>query len=156
MPVFVIFDYRGTMANLKNCVLKISSNVINLDDGGKPDGAPEKDELLVDAALKTDSDVTRISYKEARDGSSVFCEIEIKKSAVTVRRRGDVSCDMLFSVGKAYKSLYSVPPFSFDMEINTLRIENEFDKDGGSLTLLYEMTVGGAKKRCRMKIQKKN
>ena len=152
MPVFVIFDYRGIMANSNSCNLKITSHVINLDDNGKPDGSPEKDELSLTGSIAVDKGATTITYKEEREGSSVLCEITIKKDSVIVRRRGDVSSDMLFSVGKPYKTLYNVPPFSFDMEINTLRIENDFEEFSGSLSLLYEMTVGGAKKRCRMKI----
>ncbi len=144
------------MANSKNCILKITSNVINLDEGGKPDGAPEKDELCVTGSVQTDKSSTVLSYKETRDGSSVFCEITVKNDTVEVRRRGDVSCDMLFSKGKKYETLYKVPPFSFDMEIYTLRIENNIDAENGALSLLYDMTVGGAKKRCRMKILRKD
>ncbi len=140
------------MANSKNCIFKITSNVINLDEGGKPDGAPEKDELCVTGTIRTDKSSTVLSYKETREGSSVVCEITAKNGSVEVKRRGDVSCDMLFSAGKKYETLYKVPPFSFDMKIYTVRIENNIDTENGALSLLYDMTVGGAKKRCRMKI----
>ena len=140
------------MANSKNCILKITSNVINLDESGKPDGASEKDELCVTGSKKTEKGVTTLSYEEKREDSSVLCEIEITEDKVKVKRRGDVSCDMLFSLEKKHKTIYNVPPFSFDMEISTVRIENTLGEDGGILTLLYDMTVGGAKKRCRMKI----
>ena len=140
------------MANTKTCILKITSNVINLDESGKPDGAPEKDELTVTGSLKTEKTITTVSYKEVIDGSSVLCEITASGENVTVRRRGDVSCDMLFLQGKKYETIYKVPPFSFDMEINTVRIDNSISEKNGVLSLLYDMTVGGAKKRCRMKI----
>lgn len=140
------------MANTKTCILKITSNVINLDESGKPDGAPEKDEFSVTGSLKTEKATTTVSYKEARDGSSVLCEITASGENVTVRRRGDVSCDMLFSQGEKYETIYKVPPFSFDMEINTVRIDNSISEKNGVLSLIYDMTVGGAKKRCRMKI----
>lgn len=142
------------MASSNNCILKITSHVINFDENGKPDGTPEKDELLLNGTITKTKDNTSLSYKEERDGSSVFCEIQIKGETVTVKRRGAVSCDMIFTVGKTYKTLYNVPPFSFDMEITASRIENSINTETGALTLFYDMTVGGAKKRCRMKIQR--
>ena len=144
------------MANTKKCIFKITSNVINLDENGKPDGAPEKDEFSAEGSLKTDKNITVLSYKEIREGSSVSCEITVKDATVSVRRRGDVSCDMVFSAGKTHETLYRVPPFSFDMTIDTVRIENGISEENGSLSLLYDMTVGGAKKRCRMKITRKD
>ena len=156
MPVFVIFDYRGIMSEEKNCNLKITSNVLNLDENEKPDGAPEKDELCALGEIKTEKGKTTLSYKEKRDGAAVLCEIVATGDSVTVRRRGDVVCDMLFSPQKSYKTLYNVPPFSFDMEIYTVRIENSINEESGSLSLIYNMTVGGAKKRCRMKIKRED
>ena len=144
------------MANTKKCIFKITSNVINLDENGKPDGAPEKDEFSVAGSLKTEKGATTLSYKETREGSSVLCEITVKESSVEVKRRGDVSCDMVFSAGKTYETLYQVPPFSFDMTIDTVRIENTIGEENGILSLLYDMTVGGAKKRCRMKIKRED
>lgn len=144
------------MANTKKCIFKITSNVINLDENGKPDGVPEKDEFSAEGSLKTEKGATTLAYKETREGSSVLCEITVKESSVEVRRRGDVSCDMVFSAGKTYETLYQVPPFSFDMTIDTVRIENGISEENGSLSLLYDMTVGGAKKRCRMKITRKD
>lgn len=144
------------MASSKNCVLKITSNVINLDECGKPDGAPEKDELRVTGSVKSEKGAITLSYKETREGASVLSELVISGDTVKVKRRGDVVSDMLFSEGKKHETLYQVPPFSFDMEIYTVRIENSIDSESGTLTLLYDMTVGGAKKRCRMKISRED
>lgn len=140
------------MAKLLNRVFKITSNVINLDESGQADGAVEKDEFSVAGTFKTEDGITTLSYKEVREGSSVSCEIRAKENEVKVMRRGDVICDLLFSLTKTHKSIYQVPPFSFDMEISTLRIENNLNTDGGTLALFYNMQVGGAQKRCRMKI----
>jgi uncharacterized beta-barrel protein YwiB (DUF1934 family) len=144
------------MAKLLNCVFKITSNVINLDESGKPDGDIENDEFSVSGTLKTESGVTTIKYKEERDGAKILCEISADGDEVKVARRGDVVCDMIFSLEKTHKSLYRIPPFSFDMEISTSRIENTIEKSGGTLSLFYSMNVGGAKKRCRMKIERKD
>ncbi len=144
------------MSNLSECVFKITSNVINLDEKGRPDGDVEKDEFVATGTLKLDGNAVALSYKEKREGSSVSCDISVKDGDVTVSRRGDVVCDMLFSLGKTHKSTYTVPPFSFDMEIDTVKIDNTLAKEGGALSLLYNMNIGGAQKRCRMKIERKN
>ncbi len=140
------------MANFSNCVLKITSNIINLDEKGLPEGDLEKDEFTVSGLIKTENGAVILSYKEKREGALISCNVTAKGRAVEVSRRGDVVCDMLFSVGKTHKTIYKAPPFSFDMEINTLRVENNIQNERGSLSLFYTMTIGGAQKRCRMKI----
>ena len=59
---------------------------------------------------------------------------------------------MLFSVEKTHKSIYKVPPFSFDMTIETLRLTSTLSDMGGEINLLYRMTVGGAVRKTKMKI----
>ena len=86
------------MAKLLNCVFKITSNVINLDESGKPDGDIENDEFSVLGTLKTESRVTTLKYKEERDGAKILCEISADGDEVKVARRGDVVCDMIFSI----------------------------------------------------------
>ena len=138
------------MTGLSSCVFKITSHVINLDENGKPDGEIEKDEFTAKGKVGRREGTTLLSYEEKRDGASVSCEILIKDDEVKVLRRGDVISEMVFAVGKTHESVYRVPPFSFDMKISTSRIEN----DEASLALFYEMSVGGAEKRCRMKIER--
>ncbi|MBQ7332725.1 MAG: DUF1934 domain-containing protein [Clostridia bacterium] len=140
------------MTNFANCVLKITSNIINLDENGSPDGALEKDEFTASGLIKTENGAVILSYKEKREGALISCSVTAKGEAVEVSRRGDVVCDMIFSVGKTHKTIYKSPPFSFDMEINTLKLENNIKNGSGSLSLFYTMTIGGAQKRCRMKI----
>jgi len=144
------------MAENKKCVFKITSHVINLDESGKSSGDVEKDELEAAGFIKTEDGKALISYEERREGARVLCEILVDGESVRVKRRGDVICDMLFSPQKAFKGLYEAPPFSFDMEISTLKIENSIEKPFGSLSLFYVMNIGGAGKRCRMKITRKD
>ena len=140
------------MANFKNCTFKITSHVINLDENGSPDGNVENDDFTVCGLIKTESGCTTLSYEERREDAKILCEISAKKDRVEVRRRKDVACDMLFLPNATHKCIYKVPPFSFDMEIKTSRIENTIENPGGALTLFYSMIIGGAEKRCRMKI----
>ena len=46
-----------------------------------------------------------------------------------------------------------MPPYSFDTDIYTRRIRNSLSLSGGELTLIYDMTIGGAKKKTTMKIK---
>ena len=144
------------MAKIKECIFKINSNVINLDTAGLPDGESEKDEFKVRGFVKDENGEITISYVEKREESSVSCDVTVKENSVEVKRRGDVFCDMIFTVGKTHKTVYKVPPFSFDMEIRALRVESNIQKEGGSISLLYLTNIGGAEKRCRMKISRED
>ena len=142
------------MANSKACTLKITSNVINLGEDGHPEGEIEKDEFTAQGFIKTDCGITELSYKEAREGAKILCEVKVKNGSIEVKRRGDVVCDMVFVAEKTHKPVYRVPPFSFDMEILTSRVESTIENVGGAISLFYTMKIGGAEKRCRMKISR--
>jgi len=144
------------MAKIKECIFKITSNVINLDDSGLPEGDSEKDEFRVSGFVKSENGTVTLSYVEKRNGAAVSCDVKVSPEKVEVQRRGDVSCDMIFTVGKTHESVYKVPPFSFDMKITALRIDSSIEKEDGSLSLLYLMNIGGAEKRCRMKIARED
>ena len=70
-----------------------------------------------------------------------------------VKREGGVEYEFIFREGETTSSLYSVPPYSFDTEIYTGKIRSSLTEEGGEISLLYYMTIGGAKKRTRMKIK---
>ena len=60
---------------------------------------------------------------------------------------------MLFEEGLAHKSVYTVEPYSFDVEIATRKIRNNMTRDSGMLDIHYSMKIGGADKAVRMKIE---
>ena len=60
---------------------------------------------------------------------------------------------MLFREGYTDKSLYQVPPYSFDAVIYTKKIRSTLTKDGGRVDIFYRMTLGGAEKNVRMRIE---
>lgn len=95
----------------------------------------------------------RISYKiTGEDGNKTETAIELFDGAVRLLRHGAIESNMLFEVGVEHRSLYKIPPFSFDLTVNTSRIENSFSSLGGTLTLEYSMTVGGAERKCSMTV----
>ena len=58
---------------------------------------------------------------------------------------------MIFAEKETTKTIYSIPPFSFDAEIYTRKIRSTISSSGGKLELFYSITVGGAKKNTVLK-----
>lgn len=140
------------MGQIKEMKIRVSSLIENLDSAGLPEGDAEKSELSESGFLKLDGDGLTLSYTEKGDSSRVACDIKTSGDTVRVIRSGDVVSEMVFEKGKVHKSVYRVPPFSFDMEIKTLRLENSLGANGGKLTLVYNMILGGQVKKCRLSV----
>jgi len=141
------------MAIIKEKKFKISSVIENMTPSGLVDGETERTEITPDGFLKIGEDATVITYTENTEGGRVATDITLTETTVTVTRRGAVVCDMVFSEGESHKSLYQVPPYSFDTEIYTKKIRNNMTRDGGRIDIFYTMKIGGAEKSVRMKIE---
>ena len=130
--------------------ITVCSSVIN-----EGDPIPERSEESYEGYMKySDRDgVERISYKSVQDGAKTETLIEPRAGTVRLLRKGAIESEMLFEPGKAHSSLYRIPPFSFDMTVKTNRADCSLSPFGGEVLLEYEMTVGGAKKDCFMKIK---
>ena len=95
-----------------------------------------------------------LSYRENTDSGSVFSDILVHESgAVTVRRSGAIDSTLHFDKNEEFNTVYSLPPYKFDMNVKTSKIKNTLSVLGGTLEIAYEMTVGGAKKRVIMTIE---
>ena len=136
---------------MKNVKREIDSIVEDMDDAGLVENSDKTHSSAI-GSMETDGEKITLSYTEKNDDSRVESEIVISEDSVSVKRSGSVKYDFLFSEGKTTSSLYSVPPYSFDTEIYTRRIRDELTSQGGRLTLIYDMTIGGAKKKTRMTI----
>ena len=136
---------------MKNVKIEIDSIVEDMDDAGLVENSDKTHSSAI-GSMETDGEKITLSYTEKNDDSRVESEIVISEDSVSVKRSGSVKYDFLFSEGKTTSSLYSVPPYSFDTEIYTRRIRDELTSQGGRLTLIYDMTIGGAKKKTRMTI----
>lgn len=141
------------MAIIKEKKFKISSVIENLTPSGLVDGEAECTEITPEGFLKITDDEFVITYSENNDSGRVVSDITLTEKTVTVTRRGGVVSDMVFSEGKRHKSLYQVPPYSFDAEIFTKKIRNNMTRDGGRVDIFYTMKIGGADKSVRMKIE---
>ena len=136
----------------KKSKIKITSTVEELDDSGLADSAERSENSLV-GSLAAEDGVLTLSYKESTEGGEVFSRVVTDGRTVVVSRSGALSSEFVFDEKNEHSSIYSVGPYAFDALISTKRIRNSLTEDGGELTLLYEMTVGGAKKRVKMKIE---
>lgn len=140
------------MAYIYDFEYTVHSVIDNLNEVGLPDGDPEISITTVEGFLKRTDDTLLITYAEQADGGKVLTDIEISGESVSLRRRGGVVFDLTFREGETVDTVYSVPPYSFDCTVRTKRIRNGITKDGGELTLLYSMNIGGQEKNVRMKI----
>ena len=140
------------MAIIKEMKFYISSTIDNLTPSGLTDGEPERNDISVEGFYKISDDGYEITYSEQTEGGRVVSDIIITESSVTVKRRGAVDSEMVFSEGLVHKSLYTVSPYSFDAEVLTKRIRSSLTKDGGKIDIFYNMKIGGAEKNARMKI----
>ena len=137
--------------------LKVHSIIENLGDGGLPDGDPEISITTHEGVLQDDGDSLHVIYSEDTDGGRVNCHIICYSDGrVSLSRRGAIVSDLLFAEGEEIRTVYSIPPYRFDMTLVTKKIRKELSLQGGELQLLYSMNVGGQEKRARMKITAKS
>ena len=141
------------MAVIKEKKIKMSSVIENLLPSGLTDGEPERAESVADGFLKISDGEYALSYVEITEGGRVAADIFITDGSVRVKRAGAIESDMLFSEGLSHRSVYGVPPYSFDAEIYTKRIRNEMTRDGGRVDIFYTMKIGGADKKVKMRIE---
>ncbi len=145
------------MSAIKNIKLNIHSHIDNLDDFGIASGAPEINDNEYTGVMRYAKDEIAISYEEVTEGGKIFCDILKKGDKVTVSRRGAIKSVLLFEEGKTYSGSYEIPPYKFDISVKTKRLKSTLREEiinecGGVLDILYSMNIGGAEKRCRMKI----
>ena len=141
------------MAIIKEKKFRISSVIESLSPTGLVEGDPERTEITPDGFLKISDSETVIMYSEQTESGRVVSDIILTENSVTVKRRGAVVSDMVFIEGESHKSLYEVPPYSFDTEIFTKKIRNNMTRDGVRIDIFYSMKMGGADRAVKMKIE---
>ncbi len=140
------------MNSSKRVKLYMRSSIWNLDSEGNREGSAEVSCGEHDAALFSISGKTAVRFTESTEGGKITSEITFSPDCITVKKSGAIESVMVFKAGCDYQSLYSIPPFSFDMKISTKALKC-FESDSGiEATVLYRMEIGGASKSCSMKI----
>ena len=140
------------MAKTLNAKILVHSLIDEMENGRVLEGLPEVNDTEYDATMKIHENAISLSYKEVGEGGTVFYDVLCRKKQVTVSRTGAINSCMVFSEGEIRSSAYEIPPYRFDMTLKTKRLKNTLNESGGVIDILYEMQVGGADKRCRMKM----
>ena len=141
------------MTEIKEKRIIISSVLENLLPSGLCDGESERAQSSGDGFLKITDGEYNITLCENTEGGAVTTDILITDGSIRVKRTGAIASEMVFCEGLLHKSLYGVPPYSFDCEITTRKIRNNLTRDGGRLDIFYDMKIGGAEKRVKMRIE---
>ena len=141
------------MAIIKEKKFYIGSVIENLTPAGLVDGTPEKTDTNPEGFFKISDENFNLSYREESENGPIICDVTVCGGTVTVKRVGAVVSEMVFEEGKTHKSLYSVPPYSFDVEIYTKKIRNSLTRDGGRIDIYYTINIGGADKNVKMRIE---
>lgn len=140
---------------LKKVNLDIESYLENLDEYGMPEGEPETAFSSFIGTMKIFGSEISLSYKEMTENGSVSCSITQCGESVTVRRIGAIASVMVFDIKQPFQTLYSIPPYKFDMLIKTKELTAVLNENGGEINILYDMDIGGMKRSARMKITAK-
>ena len=138
---------------LKKIKLDIESYIENLTDSGVPDGEAEKNKSSYVGTMRIADGAITLSYKEADENGTVSCSIVADGKRATVRRNGSIVSTLVFEENEVFETVYSIPPYKFDMTVRTERLINTLSIFGGMLEIIYSMDVGGAKKNAKMKIE---
>ena len=137
------------MSCFVNVKVKISSVIENLLPSGLCDGECERTSTETVGTLDKRGEIYRIRYSETGEGGEVLSEITVGTDSVRVVRSGALVSDIIFRENFFHKSLYTVPPYSFDMEVLTSKIR----RGDGRLDIFYKMTLGGQDKRVKMTLE---
>lgn len=133
------------------CVNVTVRSVIDNTEGGLPVGDPERTVITAPGSLTDEDGVITVQYAEiGEEGQHTDVTLVRREGGVILSRRGSVVVDLVFEEGEECHTLYSVPPYKFDMTVYTRRIRTTLSGDGGELQLIYDMNVGGQEKRVRL------
>ena len=139
------------MAFIKEGKFSVRSLIEDLDESGL---ATEAEELKSESEgfLRVAEDEILLTYTEGEGEGKSFSQVLIRGETVTVNRRGASESSMVLEVGKKHTSVYKVPPYAFDMEVEARRIRNTVGLSGGRLDLFYLMTIGGQARKVRLTV----
>lgn len=136
--------------------ITVHSVIEELDDAGLPAGEPEINIVTLPVSRRVRGGAERLSYTEEQEGGRIDTAITVSPSgSVRIVRTGAVVWDASFSEGESCRTVYSVPPYSFDCTVTPRRVTLERDGEELTIRLVYSMELGGGKKDVKMRISVK-
>lgn len=96
----------------------------------------------------------RIIYKERANDTDLTTELIFSEGegSLTVTKRGEAECQMLFCESKRSSFIYRLAYASFDAEITTHSLTNTISVSGGEICVSYTLSLGGQSQKISMKI----
>jgi len=131
--------------------IRVESVIDNLGDDGLTESTERCDDTRP-ARIGEDKEKVIALYTEEGQGGRTDTRVTISEGEITVSRTGAITSIFVYKEGEVTESLYRIGSFAFDASIKTRKIRNNLTRPYGSVHILYDMTVGGAKKAVRMKI----
>ena len=118
-------------------------------------GDTEKHVSAVRGVLSENDGTIFLHYPENTEGGRIMTEIQIRGNSVKIRRSGAVISLMEFAPGKKHDFIYSVPPYRFDASIITREVLAPGPGERVTLSLVYDLTLGGETRRMLFCISEK-
>ena len=140
------------MPKIEEIKLKIESVIENIGPSGLPEGDAERTVTEADGFIHYTDGGILLTYSEHTDNGDVFSDISYSDGTVLVKRRGALISEMLFKEGVEHSSVYEILPYKFDATVKTKKIRAQLSDGDGTISLFYNMKIGGAEKNARMKI----
>ena len=140
------------MPVIKEVKIRIESVIENIDASGLPEGDAERTVSENNGFIHYTDDGILLTYSERTDNGDVFSDISYSDGTGVVKRRGALISEMLFKEGVEHSSDYEIPPYKFDAVVKTKKIRVQLSDEEGTISLFYNMKIGGAEKNARMKI----
>lgn len=91
-------------------------------------------------SFRIDNKKVYLMYKP--EGTTVM--IKLSDGTASVKRLGENSSDIKYTVGKRTELSYKTPYGIIDMQIDTKKAEFSGDASGGVISLVYDIYTGGA------------
>ena len=139
------------MAFIKEGTFSVRSRIEDLDESGFATDAEEIQNTCAGFLREGEGEML-LTYTEGEGEAKAFSQITVRSDSVIVTRRGASESSIRLKVGEKHTSVYKVPPYTFDMEVEALRIRNAMSLKGGKLDLFYLMTIGGQRRKVRLTV----
>ena len=129
--------------------ITIHSVIENLDGTGEC----ERTHAEALGELSFSLDGAKLVWRETSEGGDVESCLTVSADTVKVVRGGAIESSLILSEGKRTESIYKMGPYAFDFSVMARRVKTALSEDGLSVTVIYEMNLGGAERLVKMKIR---
>ncbi|MGI5976663.1 MAG: DUF1934 domain-containing protein [Candidatus Limivicinus sp.] len=104
---------------------------------------PETVDFVTDGSYSMENGTACFSYMEtAITGmEGTMTSVTVEPERIIIDRSGQITSRMVFKEGEKYNSLYDTAYGSAALNINTKKIQHDFDEHGGSMMVDYVISI---------------